>query len=255
MKRPNEMDTESKEVITIAAVGDLHACKEDAGRYADLFSRVGGKADLLLLAGDLTHTGDESEATLLLESMSRCSIPILCVLGNHDYEKGREKKIRECLLQHPGLYVLDGESVIIKGVGFAGIKGFGGGFDNHMLAMFGEKEMKDFVEVAVMESLKLERALARLDKEQPDIKKVALMHYAPCSQTIQGEPEAIYPFLGSSRLAEPLMRQNVEVAFHGHAHAGLLKGQISGVPIYNVAKDVLEKKDNADGFFLYKLKV
>jgi len=241
--------------MRIAALGDLHTSETDAGKYTSLFSDINRQADILLLAGDLTHTGDEQEASILLDSLRHCSLPVLCVLGNHDYEKGREKAIRQILLQHGSLHILDGEGIIIGGVGFAGTKGFGGGFDNYMLAMFGEKEMKDFVEAAVAEALKMERALARLDKEHMNLKKIALMHYAPCSQTVRGEPEAIYPFLGSSRLAEPLIRQKVEAAFHGHAHSGLLEGKVAHVRVFNVAQPVLKSAGMEPGYFLYELHI
>src|SRR5205085_1146871 len=155
------------------------------------------------------------EAQVLADEVKACNIPVVAVLGNHDFEKGRHKLIRQILLKQ-GVHVLDGESVVINGVGFAGVKGFGGGFDNHMLSMFGEGAMKAFVQEAVDEALHLDRALARLDQEYGDIKKIAVLHYSPISATVQGEPEVIFPFLGSSRLAEPLMRRGVTAAFHGH---------------------------------------
>jgi Icc-related predicted phosphoesterase len=141
----------------------------------------------------------------------------------------------------------------VQGIGFAGVKGFGGGFDNHMLSMFGEGAMKAFVQEAVDEALHLERALARLDQEHEGIRKVALLHYSPVSETVKGEPEVIFPFLGSSRLAEPLIRRKVVAAFHGHAHAGNLDTEISGVKIFNVAKPVLLKEGVEDGFFIFEM--
>ena len=140
--------------------------------------------------------------------------------------------------------MLDGESVIIGNVGFAGIKGFGGGFDRYMLSFFGEGAMKAFVQEAVDEALHLDRALSRLDSEQRDIKKIAVLHYSPIRETVEGEPESIFPFLGCSRLAEPLNRHKVTAAFHGHAHTGSLQGTTSdGVPVYNVAKPILQKEN------------
>lgn len=242
-----------RKTLKIAALGDLHVLGTDRGKFNILFTDIRENADILLIAGDLTHSGDEEEAAILLESLKECSIPILCVLGNHDYEKGREKAIRQCLLQHNSLHILDGEGIIVEGIGFAGVKGFAGGFDNYMLAKFGEKAIKDFVEEAVEEALKLERALVRLDKENEKLKKIAIMHYAPCRQTVKGEPESIYPFLGSSRLAEPLIRQKVTAAFHGHAHAGVLEGKIAHVQVFNVAQTVLKKEGLEKGYFLYEL--
>ncbi len=239
--------------IRIAAVGDIHIHESDKGKWKDYFDKVSHAADVFLIAGDLTHTGDESEAEVLLEELKTCTIPIIAVLGNHDYEKGRQKLIRQVLQQHAHLHLLDGESVVIGDIGFAGIKGFGGGFDNHMLSMFGEPAMKAFVQEAVDEALHLERALARLDQEHEGIRKIALLHYAPVSETVKGEPEVIFPFLGSSRLAEPLIRRKVIAAFHGHAHAGNLDTEISGIKIFNVAKPVLQKEGVTDGFFLFEV--
>lgn len=246
------MEPEEKKV-RIAAVGDIHVHESDKGKWKDYFTQVAASADVFLIAGDLTHTGDESEAEVLLEELRACTVPIVVVLGNHDYEKGRQKMIRQILQKHAHLHVLDGESVVLSGIGFAGVKGFGGGFDNHMLSMFGEQAMKAFVQEAVDEALHLERALARLDQEHEGIRKIALMHYSPVSETVIGEPEVIFPFLGSSRLAEPLVRRRVVAAFHGHAHAGNLDAEISGVRIFNVAKPVLQKEGVADGFFVFEI--
>lgn len=246
------MDQETRKT-RIAAVGDIHVYESDKGKWVHLFEKISRAADVLLITGDLTHTGDESEAEVLLEELRACTIPVVAVLGNHDYEKGRHKLIRQILLRHNHMHVLDGESVVINGIGFAGVKGFGGGFDSHMLSMFGEASMKAFVQEAVDEALRLERALARLDQEHEGIRKIALLHYSPVSETVVGEPEVIFPFLGSSRLAEPLVRRKVVAAFHGHAHAGNLDAEVSGVKIFNVAQPVLQKEGVADGFFLFEL--
>lgn len=239
--------------VTLAAVGDIHVQASDKGKWKDYFEKVSHAADILLIAGDLTNTGDESEAEVLLEELRACTIPVIVVLGNHDYEKGRQKLIRQILQKHVSLHVLDGESVVVQGIGFAGVKGFGGGFDNYMLSMFGEHAMKAFVQEAVDEALHLERALAHLDKEYGGIRKIVLLHYSPVSETVKGEPEVIFPFLGSSRLAEPLVRRKVIAAFHGHAHAGNLDAEISGVKIFNVAKPVLQKEGVSDGFYLFEV--
>lgn len=244
---------EDQKKVRIAAVGDIHVHESDKGKWKEYFEKISRSADVLLIAGDLTNTGDESEAEVLLEELRACTIPVIAVLGNHDYEKGRHKLIRQILQKHAALHVLDGESSVVQGIGFAGVKGFGGGFDNHMLSMFGEGAMKAFVQEAVDEALHLERALARLDQEHEGIRKVALLHYSPVSETVKGEPEVIFPFLGSSRLAEPLIRRKVFVAFHGHAHAGNLDTEISGVKIFNVAKPVLLKEGVEDGFFVLEI--
>ena len=150
--------------------------------------------------------------------------------------------------------MLDGEAIVLGDVGFAGIKGFGGGFDRYLLSFFGEGAMKAFVQEAVDEALHLDRALARLDAENRDIKKIALLHYSPIRDTIVGEPEPIYPFLGCSRLAEPLNRHKVMAAFHGHAHTGTLEGQTTdGIKVYNVAKPILLQQGLEHPYFLLEV--
>jgi Icc-related predicted phosphoesterase len=244
---------EETKVTRIAAVGDIHVREGDKGKWVEYFKEISRKADVLVICGDLTDTGDEGEAQVLAEELRACSIPVVGVLGNHDYEKGRHKLIRQ-MVQNENVHILDGEAVVINGVGFAGVKGFGGGFDNHMLSMFGEGAMKAFVQEAVDEALHLDRALARLDQENENIKKIAIMHYAPIKSTVQGEPEAIFPFLGSSRLAEPLSRRQVVAAFHGHAHIGTLEGETSGgVKVFNVAKPILQKAGYQYPFFLFEV--
>lgn len=237
----------------IAAIADLHTRVTDKGHWVDFFREVSSKADVLLIGGDLTDTGDEAEAQVLADELKVCTIPVVVVLGNHDYEKGRQKMIRQ-IIQNDNVHVLDGEAVVVDGVGVAGVKGFGGGFDNYMLSMFGEEGMKNFVQEALNEALHLDRALARLDQEHENIKKIALLHYSPIKETVQGEPEVLFPFLGCSRLAEPLSRRNVVAAFHGHAHTGHLEGHApGGVKVFNVARPVLQKAGYALPFFLIEL--
>ena len=238
--------------VRIAAVADIHVREGDKGKWAPCFKEASQQADVLLICGDLTDTGDEGEAQVLAEELKACSIPVVGVLGNHDYEKGRHKLIRQ-MVQNDNVHILDGESVVVEGIGFAGVKGFGGGFDNHMLSMFGEGAMKAFVQEAVDEALHLDRALARLDAEYGAIKKIAVLHYSPIKETVVGEPEPIYPFLGCSRLAEPLSRRHVLAAFHGHAHVGTLEGHTNGgVKVFNVAKPILLKAGYKLPFFLFE---
>ena len=225
----------------IAAIGDIHVREGDKGKWIEFFKDVSTKSDVLVIAGDLTDTGDEMEAQVLADELKACTVPVVAVLGNHDFEKGRHKLIRQILLKQ-GVHILDGEAVIINGIGFAGVKGFGGGFDKSMLSFFGEGAMKAFVQEAVDEALHLDRALSRLNIEEGDIKKIALLHYSPVSETVIGEPESIFPFLGCSRLAEPLNRHKVVAAFHGHAHIGTFEGRTNdNVPVYNVSKPLLTK--------------
>ncbi|RYY84501.1 MAG: metallophosphoesterase [Chitinophagaceae bacterium] len=239
----NDESRQEGRKVRIAAIGDIHVREHDTGKWGDFFKEASRQADVLVIVGDLTDTGDEGEAMVLVNELKSCTIPVIAVLGNHDYEKGRHKLIRSTL-QKADVHVLDGEAIVIRGIGFAGVKGFGGGFDRHLLSMFGEGAMKAFVQEAVDEALHLERALSRLDQEHNVEKKIALMHYAPIKETVVGEPEQIFPFLGCSRLAEPLSRHKVLAAFHGHAHVGTLEGHTQdGIPVYNVAKPILGKRD------------
>ena len=244
---------EENKIKRIAAVGDIHVRETDKGKWQEYFKEVSKSADVLVIAGDLTDTGDEGEAQVLSEELRACSIPVVAVLGNHDFEKGRHKLIRQ-IVQKEDVHILDGEAVVIGDVGFAGVKGFGGGFDNHMLSMFGEGAMKSFVQEAVDEALRLDRALARLDAENDGVtKKVVLMHYSPIKETVIGEPEPIFPFLGCSRLSEPLNRRDVLATFHGHAHVGSLEGKTSsGVRVFNVSKPVLVKAGYKYPFFVFE---
>jgi len=237
----------------IAAVADIHVKETDKGKWVNCFKEASKQADVLLICGDLTDTGDEAEAQVLAEELKACTVPVIGVLGNHDYEKGRHKLIRQ-IVQNDNVHILNGESIVVADVGFAGVKGFGGGFDNHMLSMFGEGAMKAFVQEAVDEALHLDRALARLDAEHPNIKKIAVLHYSPIKATVVGEPEPIFPFLGCSRLAEPLSRRGVVAAFHGHAHVGTLEGEAAGgVKVFNVAKPILLKAGYTLPFFMFEV--
>jgi Icc-related predicted phosphoesterase len=226
----------------IAAVGDIHVKENDQGKWTEYFKSVSREADILILAGDLTDTGHLNEAEILKEELKACSIPIVAVLGNHDFERDQQKTIKK-MLESDQVHILDGEAVVINNIGFAGIKGFGGGFGRYMLSMFGEQMFKSFVQEAVDEALKLDRALAHLENHyDEDMKKIEVMHYAPIKETIEGEPHEIWPFMGSSRLVEPINRRDVEAVFHGHAHVGTLEGQTSaGVKVYNVAKPILNR--------------
>jgi Icc-related predicted phosphoesterase len=203
-----------------------------------VFSQAAAAADILLLAGDLTAYGLPEEAQALAKDLTvAVKIPIVAVLGNHEYESGREEDIQR-ILADVGVTVLDGGSCELLGVGFAGVKGFGGGFNERALEPWGEPTMKQFVQDAVQETLKLGSALARLRTAH----RVALVHYAPVLSTVEGEPREIYPFLGSSRLEEPIDRYKATVVFHGHAHNGRPEGRTRGdVPVYNVAMSLLQR--------------
>ena len=223
--------------VRFAAVGDIHMTKDSAGSLRGFFAQASESADALLLCGDLTDYGTAEEAHVLADELGAVSVPIVAVLGNHDYESGTPGVVTE-ILTHAGVRVLDGEACEIEGVGIAGVKGFAGGFGRASLGAWGEPAIKLFVKEALNEAMKLESALAKLRTPR----RIALLHYSPIAGTIEGEPAEIYAFLGSSRLEEPLLRYPVDAVFHGHAHRGTLEGQtINGVPVYNVAKPLLQR--------------
>lgn len=227
----------TSKTIRIAAVGDTHCTKNSVGTLQPLFMQAAGEADVLVLCGDLTDYGTAEEAHILARELNGVRIPMLAVLGNHDYESGTPQVVID-ILQEAGVNVLDGEASEVLGIGFAGIKGFAGGFGRHTLGAWGEAPMKAFVQHALDEALKLESALARLRTPQ----RIALLHYSPVAQTVQGEPAEIFPFLGSSRLEEPLTRYPVSAVFHGHAHKGSPEGQLtSGEPVFNVALPLMRR--------------
>jgi Icc-related predicted phosphoesterase len=226
--------------VRLAAVGDLHCSKHSSGRLHDLLSGVVEQADVLLLCGDLTDYGLPEEARLLAREITGAvKIPLVAVLGNHDYESGSAAEVRE-ILTDAGIVVLDGETCEVHGVGFAGVKGFAGGFGRGTLGPWGEQAVKAFVREAVDEALKLETALARLRTPH----RIALLHYAPIAATVEGEPREIYPFLGCSRLEEPLVRYPVTAVFHGHAHHGRPEGRTrTGAPVFNVSLSLMRAID------------
>jgi Icc-related predicted phosphoesterase len=223
--------------LRIAAVGDVHCSKTNQGSLLPIFAAANEMADVLILCGDLTDYGYPEETRNLVAELAPVKIPIIAVLGNHDYESGNAEEVKR-ILTDARVRVLDGDSVEILGVGFAGVKGFGGGFGRRTLEPWGEDATKAFVHEAVSEALKLESALARLSTPQ----RVAVLHYAPIEATVEGEPRELYPFLGSGRLEEPLNRYRVAAAFHGHAHRGAPEGRTTaGIPVYNVALPVLRR--------------
>jgi Icc-related predicted phosphoesterase len=226
----------SRPHLRIAALGDIHVSKTSHNAFQSLFSQIGSSADVLLLCGDFTDYGLPEEARILAREMTTAmNIPVIAVLGNHDYESGQQDEIRKILID-AGVTVLDGEATEVHGVGFAGVKGFGGGFGRGALGPWGETAIKAFVQESIDEALKLESALARLRTER----RIALLHYAPIRATVEGEPPEIFPYLGSSRLEEPINRYRVSAVFHGHAHRGSAEGRTStGVPVYNVAMPLL----------------
>ncbi len=235
-------EEEEKHPVRLAAIGDTHCRKESAGHLRSVFASVDGRADALLLCGDLTDYGLPEEAHVLAKELSVVKVPILAVLGNHDYHSGHAEDVMS-ILRDAGVRVLDGDSCELYGLGFAGVKGFCGGFGRGTLGAWGEAAVKTFVHEAIDEALKLESALARLRTDR----RVALLHYSPIRDTVEGEPAEIYPFLGCSRLEEPLERWPVTIAFHGHAHRGALEGRTRvGTQVYNVAMPLLRRQLSAE---------
>jgi Icc-related predicted phosphoesterase len=219
------VDVSEGNVVRIAAVGDLHCSKASAGAFQPLFAQAAEHADALVLCGDLTDYGLAEEAAVLVKEIPRgMKTPILAVLGNHDYESNQQDEVRR-ILTAAGVIMLDGDSCEVHGIGFAGAKGFAGGFGRGTLGAWGEAIIKRFVQEAIDEALHLETALARLRTPQ----KVAVLHYAPIRATVENEPPEIFPFLGCSRLEEPLNRYPVTAVVHGHAHNGSLEGRTTAV--------------------------
>ena len=230
--------TQQGNTTRIAAVGDIHVKEQDKGKWQKYFCTIAERADVLLLCGDLTDTGKPEEARILVEELNTCEVPIVGVLGNHDFQTGNEKEVVEILSEK--MHLLDGNSMVVGNVGIAGVKGFGGGFDRYKMPAYGEELNKVYVQEVINEANKLDKALEEIDQQGENFKKIAVLHYAPIEETVVGEPIQIYSFLGSSYLAAPLDKHDVEVAFHGHAHAGSLKGITkNGVAVYNVAVPVL----------------
>lgn len=238
--------------IRIAAVGDLHYTKHSKGKAEKLFAAISASADVAVLCGDLTDYGLPEEAALLAADIqAHLRVPALAVIGNHDFESGHSIEIASTL-DSAGVHMLEDEVCEIRGVGFAGVCGFGGGFGRWMLSSWGEPIVKSFVQEAVDQALRLEKGLSRLQSP----KKIAVLHYSPIRDTVVGESEEIFPFLGSSRLEGPLNRFAVQAAFHGHAHAGTLQGKTSAdIPVFNVSLPLLERdRPDKPPFYLFEVR-
>ncbi len=228
------------DLLRVAAVGDVHCTKTSEGALQPLFAQMADCADVIALAGDLVDYGLPEEAHVLARELSvatKANVPVVAVLGNHDFEGGQPEVVKQVLCD-AGITILDGDAVEIKGVGFAGVKGFCGGFGRRALEPWGEPAIKAFVREALDEALKLESALARLRT----LNRIALLHYAPVQATVEGEPPEIFPFLGSSRLEDPINRYEVDAVLHGHAHHGTPEGRTrTQIPVYNVSMSLLKR--------------
>ena len=228
-------------MVRIAAVGDIHVGEDCRGRFRPHFSAVGDRADVLLLAGDLTNYGMPAQAQVLADELEDTPVPVVAVLGNHDYHCGHADVVRSTL-ERVGVIVLEGESVTLEigscRLGIAGLKGFGGGFPGACGHKFGEPEMKAFVQLTEDAAKALEAQLRSLDSDY----RIALMHYAPVKDTLAGERLEIFPFLGAYQLGEAVDTGGAHLALHGHAHHGSVKGVTpGGVPVRNVAMPLIQK--------------
>ncbi|MFJ5486958.1 metallophosphoesterase [Hansschlegelia beijingensis] len=221
-------------VLKVAAIGDLHVKEEATRSFREMFAEISREADALVLAGDLTDLGKPREAELLAEDLRACSVPVVAVLGNHDFESDAVDEV-STILRQAGVRLLDGQATEIEGVGFVGVKGFVGGFGKAMLGAFGEPAIKAIVAESLGEAMRLENAMRKVSSERA----LVVLHYAPIPETVAGEPLEIFPFLGSSRLAEIIDRFPVKAVVHGHAHRGVFEGRTpGGVPVFNVAHHI-----------------
>jgi Icc-related predicted phosphoesterase len=218
--------------LRVAAIGDLHVKEDGSSSFRELFAEISRDADALVLTGDLTDLGKPAEAEMLAEDLRACAIPVIAVLGNHDYECGCVDEVTR-ILKQAGVRLLDGQATEVEGVGFVGVKGFIGGFGRRMLGSFGEPTIKAMVGESMSEAMRLENAMRQVRTPRA----VVVLHYAPIVETVEGEPLEIFPFLGSSRLAETIDRFKVSAVVHGHAHRGRYEGRTpGGAPVYNVAR-------------------
>jgi Icc-related predicted phosphoesterase len=225
---------EAAAVLRVAAIGDLHASDGVRHSFRELFAEIAQAADVLALCGDLTNLGTVKEAEVLAEDLTACPLPKVGVLGNHDYECDCVERISE-IFRQAGLLLLEGQATEIAGVSFVGAKGFAGGFGRYLLGSFGEAATKAFVAEGVQEALRLENAMRNAKSHRV----LVILHYAPIVETVQGEPPEIFPFLGSSRLAETIDRFPVNAIVHGHAHHGAFEGRTpGGIPVFNVARQI-----------------
>lgn len=239
--------------MKIATVGDVHVKANYDEKTAEYFQKIKSQADILCLCGDLTDHGYPEEAATLVKYIQDFEIPVIAVLGNHDYDHDRQDEILN-VLKEGNVKMLQGSTFIEENVGFAGVKGFAGGFGKYAMPMFGESLNKKFVQESVDEALLLDQAMTSLQRNEQVEKIVVIMHYSPIAETVQGEPEQIYPFLGSSRLENVIDNRQAQVAFHGHAHLGKFEGKTAREnQVYNVSLPVLQKKGMSPACFFIDL--
>lgn len=223
--------------MRIAAIADLHCRIDSAQEMKRILEGVENEADVLTLGGDLCNMGLPEEMEVLLEELNRHPIPKIAVLGNHDHEGDMAGQLL-LMMSQSGIVTLDGSGFEMDGVGFVGTKGFCGGFDNLAVQPFGEKALKAFIRESIREADQLSQALSRLS----NTRKVAILHFSPIRETLQGEQLELYPFLGSSLLAHAIDHHGVDLVLHGHAHKGSFEGRTAkGAPVYNVCRFVTSR--------------
>jgi len=225
-------------MVRIAAAGDVHASEGTRARITEAFTEVGREADLVLLAGDLTTHGEPAQAEVLAAAVRGLDVPVAAVLGNHDLHAGRGPEIAE-IMSGAGVHMLDRSSTVFElaggEIGVVGTKGFVGGFTGSQLPDFGEPLLRQVYAETTAEADAIREGLQEVAHCRV---RIVLLHYAPTSDTLHGEPEGIWTYLGSDRLAAPIAEYRPDVVLHGHAHSGSFEGAIGGVPVYNVAVHV-----------------
>jgi Icc-related predicted phosphoesterase len=227
--------------IRVAAAGDVHASPERRDEIEASFAGLRGRADLVLLAGDLTTYGEPEQAEVLARACGGLGLPVVAVLGNHDWHSGRQTEVAEAL-EAGGVTVLQRGSTIVDvngaRVGVVGTKGFVGGFPDSELPDFGEPLLRR----VYAETTEEVEALAQgLETVADCALRIVLLHYAPTTTTLEGEPRSIWAFLGSDRLGRPIAEHTPDIVLHGHGHAGTFEGFIGAVPVYNVAVPVMRR--------------
>jgi Icc-related predicted phosphoesterase len=225
-------------MVRIAAAGDVHASEATRSRIAEAFAAVEREADIVLLAGDLTTHGEPEQAEVLAEATRSVDVPVVAVLGNHDLHSGYGAEIAS-ILSGAGVRMLDREAIVLEldgqEIGVVGTKGFVGGFSGSQLPDFGEPLLRRVYAETTEEVEAIRRGLQEI-AHCPI--RIVLLHYSPTSDTLHGEPEGIWTYLGSERLAGPIAEYRPDVVLHGHAHSGTFEGAVGGVPVYNVAVHV-----------------
>lgn len=226
--------------VRIAALADLHVRETSVGQFNELFAEISRMADIFVLCGDLTDLGLPEQTEVLATELRSLTIPAVGVLGNHDFQSDKGNEVK-AILRRTNMFVLDTEPTVIDDIGFAGTKGFAGGFEKYALASFGEPILKQFVQETLNETLMLENQLKELEN-QGVLRKIVVMHYSPIRWTLEGESLEVYSFLGSSRFVEPIEAYETTAVFHGHAHHGIHQGKTKkGIPVYNVSYPVMQR--------------